>query len=106
MPEAATEAPASVTEQPAPAAPAAAPEPEPDLKGRFPGWIGKLGGFAATVAAIDAERKSRNLPGLQSKQYRFVLGRPGGNPFSFPVTVIYKPESPEEQVLGTYRVGR
>lgn len=95
-----------MTEQPAPAAPAAAPEPEPGLKGRFPSWIGKLGGFAATVEAIDAERKSRNLPGLLSKDYRFVLGRPGGIPFRFPVTVIYKPESPEEQVLGTYRIGR
>lgn len=85
---------------------ATAPEPPPDITGKVPGWIGKLGGFGATVAAIEAERKLRKLPGLLSKEYRFVLGRPGGIPFTFPVTVLYKPESTQEQNLGTFRIGR
>ncbi|WOD37373.1 hypothetical protein [Nodosilinea sp. E11] len=104
--EAAPEAPATPPAQPEPEPPAEATDAPPDLTGVVSGRIAKLGGFMATVAAIDAERKARKLPSLTSKDYRWVLGRPGGIPFSFPVTVIYKPESPDEQALGTYRIGR
>jgi hypothetical protein len=83
-----------------------APEPEAIPEQCFPGFLRKLGGFVDTLAAIEAKRKALKLPSLTPTDYRFVLGRPGGNPFSFPVTVIYKPESPKEKELGTFRIGR
>jgi hypothetical protein len=97
--------PAEVEASPAAGA-SAPPAPVEEVSAQLPSRIVKLGGFTATVAKIDDERKARNLPSLTSKDYRWVLGRPGGIPFSVPVTVIYKPESPDEQTLGTYRIGR
>ncbi len=55
---------------------------------------------------MDAARKEAKLPSLNPTDYRFVLGRPGGIPFSFPVQVIYKPDSAKEKDLGTFRIGR
>jgi hypothetical protein len=82
------------------------PEPEAAPEQCFPGFLRKLGGFVDTLAAIETKRKSLKLPSLTPTDYRFVPGCPGGNPFSFPVTVIYKPESPQEKNLGTFRIGR
>jgi hypothetical protein len=83
-----------------------APEQEFDPATFFPGWIRKLGGLAVALDAIETARRQKKLPSLNPTDYRFVPGRPGGNPFSFPVTVIYKPESPQEKNLGTFRIGR
>lgn len=89
-----------------PAAAAAAPEPEVDPSAFLPGYIRKLRGVGAALEAMEAARKEQRLPSLNPTDYRFVFKRPGGNPFSFPVQVIYKPESPEENDLGTFRIGR
>lgn len=84
----------------------APPGPAVDPRTLFPGFIRKLGGIGAVVEAIETARKEAKLPSLNPTDYRFVLGRPGGIPFSFPVQVIYKPESPQEKDLGTFRIGR
>jgi hypothetical protein len=90
----------------APEAPAAAPEPEVDPQAFFPGYIRKLRGITTAIEAMDAARKEAKLPRLNPTDYRFVLGRPGGIPLSFPVQVIYKPDSAKEKHLGTFRIGR
>ncbi|MBW4482915.1 MAG: hypothetical protein KME14_10260 [Tildeniella torsiva UHER 1998/13D] len=78
----------------------------PDLSAYFPGYIRKLKGLANVAEAIETARKEAKLPSLNPTDYRFVLGRPGGIPFSFPVQVVYKPDSPKEHDLGTFRIGR
>lgn len=90
----------------APAAPEPAPEPAIDPATCFPGYIRKLGGFGAVLEAIDTARKAKRLPSLNLTDYRFVLKRPGGIPLGFPVQVIYKPGTPKEKDLGTFRIGR
>jgi hypothetical protein len=85
---------------------AAGPEPEADLSAYFPGYLRKLRGIGAAVEAIEAARKEAKLPSLTPTDYRFIPGRPGGIPYSFPVQVIYKPGDPKERHLGTFRIGR
>lgn len=87
-------------------APAAAPEPDVDPSTLLPRYIRKLRGVGAAIEAIEAACKEAKLPSLNPTDYRFVLGRPGGIPFSFPVQVIYRPESSKEKDLGTFRIGR
>jgi hypothetical protein len=84
----------------------AATEAAVDPSNFFPGWILKLGGLSTALEAIDVARRQKKLPSLNPTDYRFVLGRPGGIPFSFPVRVLYKPDSPKEKDLGTFRIGR
>lgn len=83
-----------------------APAAEPGLSAFFPGYIRKLKGFIDVAESVDSARKKARLPSFNPTNYRFILGRPGGIPFSFPVQVIYKPGSSQEKDLGTYRVGR
>lgn len=95
-----------------PAAPEAAPEPQAapeaqaDPAACLPGFVRKLGGFEAAWTALEVARKAKKLPTLNPVDYRFILGRPGGNPFSFPVQVVYRPGTPKEKDLGTFRIGR
>lgn len=94
------------------AAPAASDAPpadqalEADPSACFPGYIRKLGGFVDALESLEAVRKDAKLPSLNLTDYRFLPGRPGGIPFTFPVQVIYKPDSPKEKNLGTFRIGR
>ncbi|MEA5447325.1 hypothetical protein VB780_02010 [Leptolyngbya sp. CCNP1308] len=87
-------------------APAAAPEPEVDPSALFPAYIRKLRGIGAALEAIETARKEAKLPSLNPTDYRFILKRPGGIPFCFPVQVVYKPDSAKEKDLGTFRIGR
>lgn len=72
----------------------------------FPLYLRKLRGFGATLGAIDDARRKQRLPSLNPTDYRFILQRPGGIPFSFPVQVVYKPGDAKEKDLGTFRIGR
>lgn len=87
-------------------APPAASDLEADPSACFPGYIRKLGGFGAALESLETVRKEAKLPSLNPTDYRFVPGRPGGIPFTFPVQVVYKPDSPQERDLGTFRIGR
>lgn len=61
-------------------------------------------GASETFKAIEAVRFAKKLPSLSLVDYRFLIKRPGGIPFSVPIEVIYKAESPEEVNLGIFRI--
>ncbi|MFQ4134762.1 hypothetical protein PGN35_000410 [Nodosilinea sp. PGN35] len=73
--------------------------------GLLPGFVARRSDAQAAIQEIDAARQNAKLPSLNPTDYRFAVGRPGGIPASLPVTVTYKPDSPEAVELGTYRVG-
>lgn len=72
----------------------------------LPGYLRRKGGFGAALEAMETARGDAGLPSFNTTDYRFTVKPPGGVPFSTPVQVTYKPDSPEEQNLGTFRVGR
>lgn len=84
--------------------PPAAPEPAPSPKQLLPGFVANRKGAGEAFDAIEAARTALNLPSLSLIDYRFVIKRPGGLPFSIPIEVIYKPESKDEINLGIFRI--
>lgn len=79
---------------------------QPDINSQFPGFLRKLRGFDGALEAIETARREQRLPSLNPTDYRVIPKRPGGIPFSFPVQIIYRPDSPQEKDLGTFRIGR
>lgn len=81
-------------------------EAEPGSGDYLPGYLRRKGGFRAASEAMETARTEAGLPSFNATDYRFTVKPPGGVPFSTPVQVIYKPDSPDEHDLGTFRVGR
>jgi hypothetical protein len=70
----------------------------------FPGFVARRAGAQAALDSIVAACQEQELPSLNPTDYRFTVGKPGGIPASLPVEVTYKPESPDQVAVGTFRV--